>query len=47
MKDRNWFIDSLFFTGFLFGETILMPYHELENIYYRAKTNYKKYNERK
>ena len=47
MKRNNWFTDYFIFTGFLIGETILMPYHELEKIYYRTKNNYKKYNEQK
>lgn len=46
MKDRDWFTGSLVFTGVLFSEIILVPYYELENIYYRAKNNYKKYNDR-
>jgi hypothetical protein len=47
MKDRDWFTGTLFFTGVLFSEIILVPYYELEEIYYRAKNNYKKYNGQK
>ena len=47
MKERDWFTGSLIFTGILFSEIILVPYYELEEIYCRAKNNYKKYNGRK